>query len=300
MNWEQKKLIVIAGPTAVGKTALSIRLAKYWATEIVSADSRQIYKELNIGTAKPSALELREVVHHFINNVSIHERYDAARYGEEALMVISKLFERHQHVIVCGGSGLYLKALLEGFDHIPTIDNSFRIEINEAYETHGLSWLQQKLALEDPLAWETIEKQNTHRLMRALEVKRATGKSIREFQRHEKKILPFNVIKISLDLPRELLYQRIDQRVDQMIANGLFDEARELYPLKHLQALQTVGYQEIFGHWDGNYDRGEAIRLLKRNTRHYAKRQLTWFRRDLEMIWKSPDDFEEIIKLTEQ
>lgn len=290
MDFSQKKLIVIVGPTAVGKTALAIRVAKEFRTEIISADSRQIYSELTIGTAKPSEAELAEVQHHFINSHSISEDYDAARFGEEALLKIYSLFESHDHVVVCGGSGLYIKALLEGFDDIPEVPDSVRDQLIEDFEAKGLLWLQNKMRELDPEHFKKVDQKNPMRLMRALEVKIGTGKSISEFQKEVKKELPFKVIKIGLEVERARLYERIDSRMDDMITQGLFEEAKELYSLKEKNALQTVGYQEIFGFMDGGYDREEAIRLLKRNSRRYAKRQLTWFKRDEQIRWFKPDD----------
>lgn len=294
MDFSWKKLIVIVGPTAVGKTALAIRIADTFHTEIISADSRQIYRELTIGTAKPSEAELKTVTHHFINSHSIAEDYDAARFGEEALLKIYSLFENHDYVVVCGGSGLYIKALLEGFDDIPEVPDSVRDQLIEDFEIKGLLWLQNKMRELDPEHFKKIDQQNPMRLMRALEVKMATGKSIAEFQRAVKKELPFKVIKIGLEVERVKLYERIDLRMDVMILRGLFAEAKDLYPFKEKNALQTVGYQEIFGFIDGQYDKDEAIRLLKRNSRRYAKRQLTWFKRDAQIKWFNPEDYKNI------
>lgn len=285
MSATDRQVIVIAGPTAVGKTALAIRLALHFQTEIVSADSRQIFRELTIGTAKPTAAELAQVKHHFIDTHSIHDDYNAARYGEEAMACIRALHEKHQTVIVCGGSGLYIRALFDGFDDIPEIPEEIRADLNEHYQQYGLGWLQQQMQLLDPACFAEIDQQNPARLLRALEVKIGTGMSIRDYHTRPKKELPFHVTWIGLELPREELYARIDARMDEMIRQGLFEEARALYPLRHKQALQTVGYQEIFGYLEGQYDRAEAIRLLKRNTRRYAKRQLTWFKRDTRFSW---------------
>lgn len=294
MDFSGKKLIVIVGPTAVGKTALAIHVAQEFQTEIISADSRQIYKELTIGTAKPNEAELREVPHHFINSHSISEDYDAARFGEEALLKIYSLFENHDFVVVCGGSGLYIKALLEGFDDIPEVPDAIRDQLIDEFETKGLLWLQNKMRELDPEHFKTIDQKNPMRLMRALEVKLATGKSISEFQKKVTKELPFKVVKIGLEMERAKLYERIDARMDEMIAIGLFEEAEQLRPFKNKNALQTVGYQEIFDFMDTQYDREEAIRLLKRNSRRYAKRQLTWFKRDEEIKWFNPEDSKSI------
>lgn len=295
MDLSKKKLIVIVGPTAVGKTRLAINIARHFHTEIISADSRQIYKELTIGTAKPSQAELQEVRHHFIDSHSIHEDYDAARFGEEALALITKLFERSDYVVVCGGSGLYLKALLEGFDDIPEVADEVRDQLIEEFEAKGLLWLQNKMRELDPAYFQQLDQKNPVRLMRALEVKIATGKSISAFQTRVKRTQPFSVVKIGLELERAVLYTRIDERMDNMIDSGLLEEAKSLYPFKNLNALQTVGYREIFDYLDGQYDWEEAVRLLKRNTRRYAKRQLTWFKRDEDIKWFSPSDEAEII-----
>jgi tRNA dimethylallyltransferase len=288
------------GPTAVGKTNLSLELAKKYRTEILSADSRQVYRELSIGTAKPSPAELGDVAHHFINSHSITESYDAHQYGLDGLALIQKLFQHHDYLIVCGGSGLYVKALLEGFDDIPEVPGQIREHLTEQYMALGISWLQQQMKELDPNYYNRMDAQNPHRLIRALEVKIGTGESISSFQTAQKRELDFNVIKIGLELPREELYDRIDRRMDQMIADGLFEEAKAVYPFKEHQALQTVGYQEIFGFMDGKYDRDEAIRLLKRNSRRYAKRQLTWFKRDLTITWFNAGEVETVIRAIER
>lgn len=288
--------MVIAGPTAVGKTAVALALARQLNTEIVSADSRQFFRELTIGTAKPSEAELRAVPHHFIDSHSITEDYDAAQFGRDALPVIHNIFQHHNYAILCGGSGLYIKAVCEGFDDIPEVPNEVRDELTTQFNQHGIEWLQQRMAELDPEHLKTIDQQNPHRLIRALEVKIATGMSISSFRKNEKLKHDFDIVKIGLELPREELYQRIDDRMDQMIVAGLFEEAERLYGYKSHQTLQTVGYQEIFDFMDGAYNREEAVRLLKRNSRRYAKRQLTWFKRDPEMRWFSPGEVATIIE----
>jgi len=295
VDFSKKKLIVIVGSTAVGKTRLAIEVAKQLKAEIISADSRQIYKELIIGTAKPSIAELHRVKHHFINSHSIHDEFNAAQFGAEALAWVTKLFEQNDFVVVCGGSGLYIKALLDGFDDIPEVADEVRDQLIEEFENKGLLWLQNKMRELDPAYFQHIDQKNPVRLMRALEVKIATGKSISTFQTQAKRTHPFSVIKIGLELDRTVLYTRIDERMDTMIDSGLFEEAKALYPFKNLNALQTVGYREIFDYLDGQYDREEAVRLLKRNTRRYAKRQLTWFKRDEEIRWFSPDSLDELL-----
>jgi tRNA dimethylallyltransferase len=291
-----KTLIVIAGPTAVGKTALAIRLAHQFKTEILSADSRQFFKELVIGTAKPTEEELASVTHHFINNLTIQQEYDAAQFGEDALNTINRLFESHNTVILCGGSGLYIKAVCEGFDDIPEVPEGIRMQLMEQYDLHGISWLQEQMKNVDPDHFEALDIQNPHRLIRALEVQIGTGKSIATFRRNKKREHDFTIIKIGLELPREELYNRINSRMDNMIGEGLFEEARQLFPYRSHRALQTVGYQEIFGYIEGQYNQEEAIRLLKRNSRRYAKRQMTWFKKDPEMVWFTPDQADEIFR----
>jgi len=292
-----KKLIVIVGPTAVGKTALAIRLAQHFNTEIISADSRQIYRELDIGTAKPSMEELSLVKHHFINSHSIHDDCDAGAYGRDALALVHSLFEKFDYLILCGGSGLYVRALLEGFDEMPPVPDGLREQINKEYEANGLSWLQAHVKQVDPDYYEVVDIQNPHRLIRALELYRAWQKPMHELRKQKKLEHPFQIVKIGLELEREELYTRIDIRMDAMIEQGLFAEAEKFYPLRNLNALQTVGYREIFGFMDGLYDKGEAIRLLKRNSRHYAKRQLTWFKKDANTNWFRPDRVDEIITI---
>lgn len=294
--WKNKKLIVVTGPTAVGKTSVAIALAQFFGAEIVSADSRQFFKELTIGTAKPDLTELAAVPHHFIDSHSIHEDYDAAQFGNDALKLIHALFNRFDYVVLCGGSGLYIKAVLEGFDEIPAVHPGVRREIMALYEAEGITWLQAQMKAHDPEYYATVDQQNPHRLIRALEVKKGTGLSIASFRKNNILQHPFGVVKIGLELPRDVLYQRIDERMDNMIAKGLFEEAEKLYPFKNHNALQTVGYQEIFDFLDGAYSKDEAIRLLKRNSRRYAKRQLTWFKRDNETTWFNPGDVNAIVK----
>ncbi len=292
-----KTLILIAGPTAVGKTDLALRLAQKLGTEIVSADARQVYREMVIGTAPPSKLQLDTVRHHFIGSHSIHHPLNAAQYGDLALAVIRELFLTHNYVVMTGGSGLYIKAVLEGFDDMPPVKAGIREGLLEKYAQRGLDWLQQELKSADPTYYEVVDIRNPHRLIRALEVIISTGTPFSQWRKKSTRALDFGVVKIGLTLPMEELYARIDQRMDNMIEMGLFEEAKSLYPHRALQALQTVGYREIFDFFEGKYDRDEAVRLLKRNSRHYAKRQMTWFRRDTAFIWKQPDDWDEIVNL---
>lgn len=284
------------GPTAVGKTHLAIRVAQHYKTEIISADSRQIYKELEIGTAKPSTDELKLVNHHFVNSKSIQEVYDAGKFGTEARMVIDRLFINHDQVVMCGGSGLYIKAVIEGFDKLPDVPDEIRTKIIEAYDKKGLTWLQEEVALHDPDYFEVVDKRNPQRLMRALEIINSTGKKFSGFLKKKKNELPFAVAKIGLELDREELYKRIDKRMDDMIENGLFEEAQKFREWRHLNSLQTVGYQEAFEFFEGKVDKEEAIRLMKRNSRRYAKRQLTWFKGDDEIHWVHPHDLNGVLK----
>lgn len=292
--------MVIAGPTAVGKTSVSIELAEHFQTSIVSADSRQVYREMTVGTAKPSPAEQTRVRHYFIDTHSIGEDYDAAAYAADALKVIHDLFRQSDKVILCGGSGLYIKAVCEGFDDMPEVPEEIRRNLMENYRLRGVEWLQEKMREVDPEALRSLDPQNPHRLIRALEVKLYSGKSILSFRRNEKRQHEFDMIRIGLDLPRQELYQRIGARMDDMIAHGLFEEARRLYPFRHHNALQTVGYQEIFGFIDHEYDLEECVRLLKRNSRRYAKRQLTWFRKDPGFTWFHPGNVQAIIRYIEE
>ena len=295
-----KFLIVVVGPTAVGKTSLSIRLANYYHTEVISADSRQFFRELSIGTAKPTIQELSQVRHHFIDSLSIMDDYDVGKYEQEAILLMGSLFEKHEALILTGGSGLYVKAVCEGLDELPVVDEEIRNRLNEDYAAHGLSPLQLKLKALDPVYYAQVDLQNPQRVIRALEVCLSTGIPFSQFRKGKKKERGFNVIKIGLEVERTVLYQRIDERMDQMIVDGLFEEAERFYDKKHLNALQTVGYQEIYGYLDGAYDKEEAIRLLKRNSRRYAKRQLTWFKRDAGVRWFHPADEREMVAYIEQ
>jgi len=290
----KKTVLLIAGPTAVGKTALAIQLAKQFHTEIISADSRQCYKEITIGVAKPSAEELQEVKHHFINSHSIHENLNAASFEEYALKAAAEIFQQHDIAVMVGGTGLYIKAFCEGMDEIPAVDESIRKQLQNDYQQNGIEWLQQQVQTHDALFAKEGEMQNPQRILRALEVVLSTGQSILQFRKGEKRKRDFNIIKIGLDLPREELYQRINHRVDIMMEHGLQEEAKSVYPLRHLNALQTVGYRELFDLFDGSCTLEQAIDKIKQNSRHYAKRQLTWFKRDAEMKWFHPANTSQI------
>lgn len=290
-----KSVIIVAGPTAVGKTTVAIDIARHYNTEIISADSRQCYKELNIGVARPSLAELQQVKHHFIASHTIHEEVTAAMYEQYALQKANELFATYDTVVMTGGTGLYIKAFCEGLDIIPDIPRATRDRIIGQYEEKGLQWLQQEVQQKDPDFYLVGEIQNPQRMMRALEVVEATGQSILAFRKGEKAKRDFNIIRIGLELPKEELHQRIHARVDQMINAGLVNEVKELIPFKHLNALQTVGYKEIFDYLDNKISLDEAIAQIRANTRQYAKRQLTWFRKDKEFNWFLPSQIAEII-----
>lgn len=295
MNFPGKTVIVIAGPTAVGKTAIAIEIAKHFQTEIISADSRQCFKEMNIGVARPSVDELQQVKHHFISSHSIHEEVTAVTFEQYALNKVAELFQRHDTVVMTGGTGLYIKAFCEGLDLVPDIPKQIRENIVANYEQLGLEWLQREIKSKDPEFYLSGEIQNPQRIMRALEVIEATGQSILHFRKGQKQPRGFNIKKIGLGLPKDILRQRIDKRVDQMMKAGLLDEVKQLQSFKHLNALQTVGYAELFDHLDGKLSLSEAIAQIKIHTRQYAKRQMTWFKKDQEIKWYSPDDTVEII-----
>ena len=280
-----KTCIVIVGPTASGKTAAAIEVAEYFDTEIISADSRQCFTELNIAVAKPTAEELSLVPHHFINSHSISDNVTAADFESFALAAVDKFFEKNNIAVMCGGTGLYIKAFTEGLDAIPETDHKIKEAISDVYKLEGLEWLQNKIKETDPLFWEKGEIHNPHRLIRALEVFMTTGISIIAQQKKIKKLRPFNIIKVGIEITREVLYDRINCRVDNMREQGLENEAKLLYPNKELNALQTVGYRELFDFFEGKTTREKAFELIKQNSRHYAKRQLTWFKKDGEIIW---------------
>ncbi len=278
-------LIVIVGPTASGKTNLAIKVAQHFGAEIISADSRQFYKEMEIGTAKPTPEELELVPHHFINSLSIQEPYDVAQFENDVLKKLNDLFSRQSIVVMAGGSGLFVKAVCEGLDDMPEHDVQIREKLISLHDQKGLEPLLEELAEHDPTYFNQVDQKNPHRIIRALEVIRATGRPFSSFRTSSPKKRDFKIIKIGLNPSRDMLYKRIDERMDHMINEGLFEEARKLYPFKGLKALQTVGYQEIFDFFDAKYDEAEAVRLLKRNSRRYAKRQLTWFKKDDKTHW---------------
>lgn len=292
MDQHKNTVIIIAGPTASGKTALAIQLAEYYKTEIISADSRQCYKELNIGVAKPSVEELQRVKHHFIDSHSIHESVTAQTFEQYALKSLSEIFKKNNVAVMAGGTGLYIKAFCEGLDEIPQTDEAIKINIIQQYHLKGLGWLQQQLKEKDPAFWNIAEQQNPHRLIRALEVLESTGKSITFFRKKRIVHRPFNIIKLGINIAKEDLHRNIDRRVDEMMQYGLQDEVRYLLPYKDMAALQTVGYKELFQFFEKTIALPEAINQIKSNTKKYAKRQITWFKKDENIQWISNIDFE--------
>ena len=285
---KNKIVIIILGPTAVGKTSVAIELAKYFKTEIISADSRQCYKELKIGVARPSDKELNEIPQHFIASHSIYENVTAAAFEQYALKKLEELFQKHDIVIMTGGTGLYMKAFEEGMDEIPDVPKEIRKKIIDEYDKKGIEWLQKEVQKKDPAYYEAGEIKNPQRLMRALEVVEATGKSVLEFRKGKKIKRDFNIVKVGLELPKEELHHNINARVDQMIGEGLVEEVKSLSPYRDLNALQTVGYSEIFEVLDGKISLENAIEEIKKNTRQYAKRQMTWFKKDKNINWFAP------------
>ena len=280
-----KNLIVVIGPTAIGKTSLSIALANHLDCEIVSADSRQFFKEMYIGTAVPSKEELAQAPHHFIQHKSIIEPYSVGDFEKEALDIIDRLFQKNDFVILVGGSGLYVDAITKGLDTFPVVDPKIREELHIAYETKGIEHLQAQLKALDPEYYAKVDKQNTHRVMRALEICISSGQPYSSFTTATKKNRPFSIIKVGITADREVIYDRINQRVNLMVEQGLINEVKSLLPYKNLNALNTVGYKELFTHFDGEWELDFAISEIKKNTRRFAKRQLTWFRKDPEIKW---------------
>lgn len=300
MSFPQKKtVIIICGPTATGKTSLAILLAKHFHTEIISADSRQCYKELNIGVARPSESELKEIPHHFIASHSIHATISAATFEQYALQIVSKLFVKQDVVIMVGGTGLYINAFCHGLDDMPAIDPEIRETIVKNYNNGGIEWLREQVEKYDPPYYLKGEIKNPQRMIRALEVKLSTGRSILSFHTRHKKQRDFNIIKTGLQLPKDELNRNIHARVDKMIEAGLVEEVKNLTAFKHLNALQTVGYTEIFDYLEGKITLEKAIEEIKKNTKQYAKRQMTWFRKDKEINWYLPSQMDEIIAYCE-
>jgi tRNA dimethylallyltransferase len=287
-----KTLIVILGPTGIGKTDLSIDIAKYYNAEIVSSDSRQIYKELKIGTAVPSELQLSIVKHHFISNKSIYDYYNASMFEFEVIDLLNKLFIDHDEVIMTGGSGLYINAVCDGIDELPTIDEQLREDLRKKFNTEGIESLRKQLKLLDPEYYKSVDLKNPKRLLKALEVSLMTGKPYSSLLSKTKKKRDFSIVKIGLMRDRDQLYERINKRVDIMVNDGLVEEAKMYFKDRDLNSLNTVGYKELFQYFDGSICLDKAIELIKRNSRRYAKRQISWFKRDSEINWFHPDEKE--------
>ena len=291
-----KTLIIILGPTAIGKTSLSIKLAKHYNTQIISADSRQFYKELKIGAAPPSEKELSEVKHHFIHNLSVTEDYNVGRFEKDALKKTEKLFKKEEKIVMVGGSGLYIDAICKGFDKMPDIPEEIRSRVIDLYKNNGIDFLQSELKENDQTYFNEVDIQNPQRLMRALEVIYLTGNTFSNFRKKELKKRSFNIVKIGLKMDREDLYNRINKRVDIMIQDGLINEVKSLLKYREKNSLQTVGYKELFEYFDGKSSQEEAVNMIKKNTRRFAKRQISWFKRDIKIQYFSTDQTKEIIK----
>ncbi len=294
-----KTLIVIVGPTGIGKTDLGIFLATKLNTDIISADSRQFYKELKIGTATPSQEELSAAKHHFIGNLSIHDYYNASSFEFEAIDLLEQLFKTKDSVIMLGGSGMYIDAVCTGIDNLPTVDINIRKKLEEKFKNEGIESLRFDLKKLDPEYYNIVDLKNHKRILKGLEICLMTGKTYSSFRKSIKKKRKFDILKIGLTMERTKLYERIEKRVDKMIKQGLVEEAKQLYAYKELNALNTVGYKELFAYFDGQYDLTKAIELIKRNSRRYAKRQLSWFNRDNSIQWFNPNEKTTIWKYIE-
>ena len=289
-------LLLILGPTGVGKTELSLRVAEHFGCPIVNCDSRQIFRGIPIGTAAPTAKEQARVKHYFIATRELEEDYNAGQFERDAIALLDDLFKSHDVVVMTGGSMLYADAVCHGLDDLPAVPPDIRTQVQRGYEEKGLYWLQTEVQRLDPAYWEEVDRQNPARLMHCVELCLTIGKAYSSLRTNTRRERPFRIIKIGLERPRALLYARIDERVKQMIAEGLVEEAKAVYPKRALNSLQTVGYRELFAYFDGEYDLDRAIELIQQNTRHYAKRQLTWFRRDKEIVWlNAEEDYEKNI-----
>ena len=294
-----KTLIVITGPTAVGKTALCLDIARHYDIPIINADSRQIYRELKIGTAAPTEEQLRQVRHYFVGTLGLDDYYSASMYEEQVMALLSELFATHDYALLTGGSMMYIDAVCNGIDDIPTVDDETRQTLKRRLADEGLEALCEELRQLDPEHYAIVDRKNPRRVVHALEICHMTGRTYTSFRAGERKERPFRIVKIGLTRPRDVIYDRINQRVDQMMADGLLDEARALYPLRQLNALNTVGYKEMFAYLDGTWTLEEAVERMKGNTRRYARKQLTWFKKDPAVVWFSPDDLTAIINYIE-
>lgn len=292
----EKTLIVITGPTAVGKTALCLDVAKHFHIPIINADSRQIFRELKIGTAPPTEAQMQQVHHDFVGMLGLDDYYSASLFEQQVLELLDRQFLTSDYALMAGGSMMYIDAVCDGIDDIPTIDDQTRTMMKQRLADEGLEALCEELRQRDPEYYEIVDRQNPRRVVHALEICLMTGKTYTSFRKREKRQRPFNIIKIGLNRPREELYDRINRRVDQMMADGLLEEARALYPKRHLNALNTVGYKELFDYIDGRWPLEEAVERIKGNTRRYARKQLTWFKKDENIRWFHPDETETIIK----
>ena len=295
-----KTLIVITGPTAVGKTALCLDIAQHFGIPIINADSRQIYKELKIGTASPTSEQLQLVPHYFVGSLSLTDYYSASLFEQQVLEILSRQFRSHDFALMAGGSMMYIDAVCDGIDDIPTVDDQTRETLKRRLAEEGLEALVEQLKELDPEYYEIVDRQNPRRVVHGLEICLMTGKTYTSFRKREKKERPFRIVKIGLNRPREELYDRINQRVDQMMQQGLLEEAKALYPMRQMNALNTVGYKELFDYLDGRWPLEEAVERIKGNTRRYARKQLTWYKKDPQIRWFHPDDKEQIISYISQ
>ena len=292
----EKTLIVITGPTAVGKTALCLDVAKHFHIPVINADSRQIFQELKIGTATPTEAQMQQVHHDFVGMLGLDDYYSASLFEQQVLELLDRQFLTSDYALMAGGSMMYIDAVCDGIDDIPTIDDQTRTTMKQRLADEGLEALCEELRRLDPEYYEIVDRQNPRRVVHALEICLMTGKTYTSFRKREKRQRPFNIIKVGLNRPREELYDRINRRVDQMMADGLLEEAKALYPKRHLNALNTVGYKELFDYIDGRWPLEEAVERIKGNTRRYARKQLTWFKKDENIRWFHPDETETIIK----
>lgn len=288
-------LLVILGPTGVGKTELSLRVAEHFGSPILSSDSRQLYKDLPIGTAAPTAVQLQRVPHYLVGTLSLTDYYSASRFEEEALQLLDTLFQTHPVVIMTGGSMMYIDAICKGIDEMPTVTPEIRKAVYDQFEREGLSPLLAELQAADPLHYQEVDRSNYKRVLHAVEICRQTGRPYSDYRTHTPKQRPFRILKIGLNRDRAVLCERINRRVDQMMADGLLEEARRVYPYRHLNALNTVGYKELFRYFDGEWNWETAVEKIKRNTRVYARKQMTWFKRDTEIRWFHPEEEKEIL-----
>ena len=295
-----KTLIVITGPTAVGKTALCLDIAQHFGIPIINADSRQIYKELKIGTASPTDEQLAKVKHYFVGSLSLNDYYSASLFEQQTMEILEREFAKSDYALMAGGSMMYIDAVCDGIDDIPTVDDKTRETLKARLAAEGLEPLVEELKKLDPEYYEIVDKQNPRRVVHGLEICLMTGKTYTSFRKREKKQRPFNIVKIGLNREREELYNRINQRVDQMMAEGLLEEAKSLYPMRHMNALNTVGYKEMFAYLDGTWTLEEAVERIKGNTRRYARKQLTWYKKDEQIRWFHPDEKEKIISYISQ